>query len=96
MGYVKLNKAAIASGVPQFDLLYADTIVGIKLDTSTTPDSIKVSYLGGAVHEAVIVPAADLVQADVQALNEAVGLIGGGSGMIDVMLSQKVSEVTFD
>ena len=27
--------------------------------------------------------------------NEAVGLIGGGSGMIDVMLSQKVSEVTF-
>jgi len=94
MGYVKLSKAAIA-GVSQFDLLYADTIVAIKLDTSSTPDSIKVSYLGGAVHEAVIVPVADLVQADVQALNEAVGLIGGGSGMIDVMLSQKVSEVTF-
>ncbi len=90
MGYVKLKKAG-----GDFDLLSAENVAAVKLDTSTTPDSIKVSYFGAAVHECVIVPAADLVQADVTALNGAIGNIGGGSGMINVDLSQTVSEVTF-
>jgi len=90
MGYVKLKKAG-----GDFDLLSAEGVAAVKLDTSTTPDSIKVSYFGAAVHECVIVPAADLVQADVTALNGAIGNIGGGSGMINVDLSQVVSEVTF-
>ncbi len=90
MGYVKLKKAG-----SDFDLLSAENVAAVKLDTSTTPDSIKVSYFGAAVHECVIVPTADLVQADVTALNGAIGNIGGGSGMINVDLSQTVSEVTF-
>ena len=96
MGYVKLPKAAIASGVEQFDILYAENIASIKLGSATDVEII-VSYFGAAVHEVKIIPATgtDFVQADVQAVVEAVGLISGGSGMINVMLSQKVSEVTF-
>ena len=42
MGYVKIKKA---SG---FDLLSADNIGHVKVDTSATPDSIVVAYIGGA------------------------------------------------
>jgi len=90
MGYVKLKKAG-----SDFDILSAENVVKAALDTNTTPDSIKVSYFGAAVHEVVITPAADFVQADVTALNGAIGNIGGGSGMIDVSLSQLVTGVTF-
>ena len=95
MGYVKLPKAAIASGVEQFDILYAENIASIKLGSATDVEII-VSYFGAAVHEVKIIPATgtDFVQADVQAVNEAVGLISGGSGMINVSLSQKVKELT--
>ena len=90
MGYVKLKKAG-----GDFDILSAEGVAKAALDTSTTPDSIKVSYFGAAVHEVVITPAANFVQADVTALNGAIGNIGGGSGMIDVSLSQLVTGVTF-
>jgi len=90
MAYVKLKKSG-----GDFDILSAENVVKAALDTSTTPDTIKVSYFGGAVHEVVITPAANFVQADVTALQGAIGNIGGGSGMIDVQLSQLVTGITF-
>ena len=90
MGYVKLKKAG-----GDFDILSAENVVKAALDTNTTPDTIKVSYFGGAVHEVVITPVANFVQADVTALNGAICNIGGGSGMIDVKLSQVVSSIAF-
>ena len=68
MAYVKLKKAG-----GDFDILSAENVVKAALDTSTTPDTIKVSYFGAAVHEVVITPAANFVQADVTALNGAIG-----------------------
>ena len=90
MGYVKLKKAGTA-----FDILSAEGVATIKLETSTTPDTIDVTYIGSSSLNVTITPAANFVQADVQALNEAVGKIGGGSGMIDVALSQVITEIAY-
>jgi hypothetical protein len=90
MGYVKLKKAAGA-----FDILSAEGVATVKLVTSTTPDTIDVTYLGSSSLNVTITPTADFVQADVQALNNAIGLIGGGSGMIDADLSKTVSEIGY-
>ena len=93
MGYVKLNKAAISSGVPQFDVLLAEGVAMVKKVTNAGIDEIHVSYVGDTrVNK--IVGSADFTDADVQAIVNAIGLIGGGSGMIDVMLSQVILSLT--
>jgi hypothetical protein len=90
MGYVKLKKAGDA-----FDILSAEGVATIKLQTGTTPDTIDVTYLGSSSLNVTITPVADFVQADVQALNDAIGKIGGGAGLQDVDLSQVVSEIGY-
>jgi len=99
MGYVKLNKAA-----GDFDLMPADNIGQLKLDTSGPKNGkIRANYISDVANEYTIIPtgwdvadsATHFVQADVTALNEAVGNIGGGSGMINVSLSKVVGEVTY-
>ena len=93
MGYVKLNKAAISSGVPQFDVLLAEGVAMVKKVVNAGIDEIHVSYVGDTrVNK--IVGSADFTDADVQAIVNAIGLIGGGSGMIDVMLSQVILSLT--
>mgnify|MGYP003648529259 CR=1 FL=1 len=101
MGYVKLPKARIASGIPQFDVLPADNVGSVKL-SGDTAKQIDVTYMGGdantdtiTIKPVVSSPAVagdSFTQADIQALVEAIGLIGGGSGMINVMLSKTVLE----
>ena len=95
MGYVKLPKADGA-----FDILPAELVGSVKL-SSDTAKQIDVAYMGGdaATDTISIAPvgtdAADaFAQADVQALVKAIGTIGGGSGMIDVSLSQVVLSTT--
>ncbi len=95
MGYVKLPKAAGA-----FDILPADNVGSVKL-SSDTKKEIDVTYMGAdaSTDTISIVPvgsgaSASFAQADVQALVEAIGLIGGGSGMINVNLSKVVLETS--
>ena len=92
MGYVKIKKA---SG---FDLLSADNIGHVKVDTTATPDSIVVAYIGGASSSdvATIVGAANFVQADVDKIIEAVDKINGasGPGIFPEALSQVATSVT--
>ena len=91
MGYVKLKKADGA-----FDILPADNVGSVKLSADTKKE-IDVTYMGADANTDTIsiVPVgsgagASFLQADVQALVEAIGLIGGGSGMINVDLSKVV------
>ena len=95
MGYVKLPKAAGA-----FDILPTDNVGSVKL-SSDTKKEIDVTYMGAdaSTDTISIVPvgsgaSASFAQADVQALVEAIGLIGGGSGMINVNLSKVVLETS--
>ena len=88
MGYIKLKKA---SG---FDLVCADNIGDIKLDTTTSGDSIAIQYLGQCK---VVISAgtANLVQADVDTIANAVDVMNGASGKAPVTeLSQVVDSVT--
>ena len=98
MGHVKLKKASA------FDVMPADSVVSIKLDAGGTDDGkIIVLFLGSDALKYTIVPVnwvqgtptTHFVQADVDNLNEAVGLISGGSGMIDVSLSKVVDSITY-
>ena len=100
MGYVKMKKDA-----GNFDILSAEGVGSVKLKSSGTPIAIEVTYLmaGSSAADkqilATIEPvgstaAEDFVQADVDALNIAIGTIGGGSGMVGVDLSQPVTSVT--
>ena len=82
MGYVKLPKADGA-----FDILPADNVGSVKLSTDTKKE-IDVAYMGADNNTDTIsiVPVgsgagASFTQADVQALVEAIGNIGGGSGI---------------
>jgi len=95
MGYVKLPKANGA-----FDILPAENVGSVKL-SSDTAKQIDVTYMGGdaATDTISIAPVGtsagdSFAQADVQALVEAIGLIGGGSGMINVELSKVVLSTT--
>ena len=99
MGYVKMKKAA-----GNIDILSAEGVGSIKLAGSGTPEPIIVTYVAAGASAAdkqlivTITPdgstsAEDFIQADVDALNIAVGTIGGGSGMIGVDLSQTISSV---
>jgi len=100
MGYVKINKPGIASGVPQFDLLLAENVATIRLFTGL----IEVNYVGDITSKIIITPVGYVAgtasthfsQVDTQVIENAVGLIGGGSGMIDTgMLSKSVATVTY-
>ena len=95
MAYVKLAKADGA-----FDILPAENVGSVKLSTDTKKE-IDVTYMGAdaSTDTISIVPVgsgagASFVQADVQALVEAIGLIGGGSGMINVDLSKVVDSTS--
>ena len=95
MAYVKLPKANGA-----FDILPAEFVGSVKL-SSDTAKQIDVTYMGGdgATDTISIAPVGSaagdsFAQSDVQALVEAIGKIGGGSGMINVSLSKVVSETT--
>ena len=95
MGYVKLPKADGA-----FDILPSENVGSVKL-SSDTAKQIDVTYMGGdgATDTISIAPVGtaagdSFAQADVQALVEAIGLIGGGSGMINVNLSKVVLSTT--
>jgi len=92
MGYVKIKKA---SG---YDLLSADNIGHVKVNTTTTPDSIDVAYIGGASGSDVvsIVGGSDFVQADVDKIIAAVDKINGasGPGIFPEDLSQVATSVT--
>jgi len=98
MGHVKLKKASA------FDVMPADSVVSIKLDAgSSDTGKIIVLFLGSDTLKYTIVPkdwaqatsTTHFVQADVDNLNEAVGLISGGSGMIDVSLSKVVGSIEY-
>jgi hypothetical protein len=95
MGYVKLKKAGTA-----FDILSAENVGSIKLAGSGSPEPIIVTYITAGSSaakqlEVTIVPNTNnFVQADVDALNEAVGTAGGGAGMVPVSLAQTVASVT--
>ena len=91
MGYVKLPKANGA-----FDILPSENVGSVKL-SSDTAKQIDVTYMGSdaATDTISIAPVGTAAEdsfahADVQALVEAIGLIGGGSGMINVELSKVV------
>ena len=99
MGYVKLKKDG-----RNFDILSAENVGSIKLAGSGTPVAIEVTYLMAGSSAAdkqimtTITPpgatiATNFVQEDVDNLNDAVGKIGGGMGMINVSLSQPVSSI---
>ena len=75
MGYVKLEKAANA-----FDLIPAENVAMVKLNTATTPDTIDVTYLGSATVNITVTGAADYTQADVQAVVNAIDVINGFAG----------------
>ena len=92
MGYVKIKKA---SG---YDLLSADNVGHVKVDTTTTPDSISVAYIGGGSSSDIltIVGGSDFVQADVDKIIAAVDKINGasGPGIFPEDLSQVAVSVT--
>jgi hypothetical protein len=92
MGYVKIKKA---SG---FDLLSADNVGHVKLNTTTTPDQIDVAYIGGASGSDVasIVGGSNFVQADVDKIIAAIDTINGasGPGIFPEDLSQVATSVT--
>jgi len=98
MAYVKLKKAA-----GDFDILSSENVASVKLATSTEDGLLVVNFIGDLTNNITIKPvgwvvgtdSTHFVQADVTALNEAIGLISGGSGMIDVSLSKVVDEVTY-
>ena len=104
MGYVKLSKAAIA-GVPQFDVLSAEGVADVKLGASAKLGKISVQFTGDVANEILIEPygwivgtvGTHFVQADVQSIVNAIGLIGGGSGMINTdKLTKTVASATYD
>ena len=99
MGYVKLDKAGDA-----FDVLSAEGVATIKLGASTKLGKISVTYTGDVANEILIQPdgwivgtaSTHFVQADVQAIVKAVGLIGGGAGMQNTStLTKDVASATY-
>jgi len=97
MGYVKVKKAAGA-----FDVVCAENVGMIKLNGSGNSATIRITYIGASTGTDLLEltstnsgsAGGGFTQADVQAVNEAVGLIGGGSGMIDVSLSNTLASST--
>ena len=101
MAYVKLKKAA-----GDFDILSSENVAMVKLVSGSSDPKrgkIEVTYVGDIANETTIIPngwlvgtvATHFVQADVTALDKAIGLIGGGSGMTDADLAKTVGEVSY-
>jgi hypothetical protein len=99
MGYVKLDKAGDA-----FDVLSAEGVATIKLGASAKLGKISVAYVGDVANEILIQPdgwvvgtaSTHFVQADVQAIVKAVGLIGGGAGVQNTStLTKDVASATY-
>jgi len=96
MGYVKVKKAAGA-----FDIVCAENVGTIKADGSGNALKIEIKYLNAVTGSRELTltstdsgqAGGGFTQADVQAMVEAVGLIGGGSGMIDVSLSNTLASI---
>ena len=92
MGYIKLQKAGA-----EFDLVCADGIGDIKLDTTTTGDSIVIQYLSQCK---VVITAGtgasdNFVPADVNLIENAVDVMNGASGKAPMTkLSLPVTGVT--
>ena len=97
MGYVKVKKAGTA-----FDIVCAEQVARIALSGSSTSARIDIAYISATANNDVLTlistndggTGGGFVQADVQALNEAIGLIGGGAGMIDVSLSNTLASTS--
>ena len=90
MGYIKLQKAGA-----EFDLVSADGIGDIKLDTATTGDSIVIQYLSQCKVVISAGSSADLVPADVNLIENAVDVMNGASGKAPMTkLSLPVTGVT--
>ena len=97
MGYVKVKKAAGA-----FDIVCAENVGMIKADGSGNALKIAITYIGASTGTDKLTltstgsgsAGGGFTQADVQAMNEAIGSIGGGSGMIDVSLSNTLASST--
>ncbi len=98
MGYVKLDKAGDA-----FDVLSAEDVgsCGLSGDAAKA-GKISVMYNGDGENEVIITPvgwvvgttSTHFIQADVQAIVKAIGLIGGGAGMQNTdKLSKDVASV---
>jgi hypothetical protein len=99
MGYVKLKKAGTA-----FDVLSGEGVADVKIGASAKAGKISVQYIGDVANEILIEPtdwvvgtaSTHFVQADVQAIDKAIGLIGGGSGIIDTdALTKTVASATY-
>jgi len=96
MGYVKVKKAAGA-----FDIVCAENAGLIKASGTGNALKIEITYIGASTGTDVLTltstnsgsAGGGFVQADVQAMNEAIGKIGGGSGMIDVSLSNTLASM---
>ena len=94
MGYVKVKKAG-----GEFDVVCAENVGTIKADGTGNALKIEIKYLNAVAGSRELTltstnsgsAGGGFTQADVQAMNEAVGLIGGGSGMIDVSLSNTLA-----
>ena len=77
----------------------AENVATIKADGSGNAVKIEIKYLNAVAgsRELTLISTnsgsagGGFTQADVQAMNEAVGLIGGGSGIIDVSLSNTLA-----
>tara|TARA_R110000796_G_scaffold66824_4_gene153584 strand:- start:9045 stop:9359 length:315 start_codon:yes stop_codon:yes gene_type:complete len=103
MGYVKITKPGISSGVPQFDILSAEGVADIKLQTGGALGKIIVTHLGNITNVTTIIPYGwdvgdtdtHFTQVDAQLLENAIGTMGGGSGMIASGMSKNASEVTY-
>ena len=106
MGYVKITKPGISSGVPQFDILSAEGVADIKLQTgagNAALGKIIVTHLGNITNVTTIIPYGwdvgdtdtHFTQVDAQLLENAIGTMGGGSGMIASGMSKNASEVTY-
>tara|TARA_R110002012_G_scaffold160634_1_gene322534 strand:- start:53 stop:352 length:300 start_codon:yes stop_codon:yes gene_type:complete len=97
MGYVKVKKAAGA-----FDIVSAEQVARIALNGTGTSAEIDVAFISATANNDILTlrstnhgsAGGGFVQADVQALNEAIGLIGGGAGMIDVSLSNTLASTS--
>jgi len=89
MGHIKISKAAIASGVPQFDITSADEVLSVKV---VNTDDIQIIYAGGTVSTIV---GTGLDQVDAQLVIDAIDVMDGASGPAPIVtLSTRAIAIT--
>jgi len=94
MGYIKVKKAD-----GEFDVVSAENVGTIKADGSGNALKIEIKYLNAVSGSRELTltstnsgsAGGGFTQADIQAMNEAVSIIGGGVGSIDVSLSNTLA-----